>query len=66
MGWSDDPVRDALRHFNDIDERERRCLHCVVCGTAIWDDEPYYEIEEQEFCPDCMRNEFLKYANYEE
>ena len=29
-------------------------LHCDVCGAGIHEDEPYYEIAGDIYCPDCV------------
>ncbi len=36
-------------------------LHCERCGCGIYEDMPYYEIEDKPLCPDCVLM-YLRYA----
>lgn len=40
MMWSDDPVRDEMRHQSDLEEK-RSCLRCLLD-------------EDSEMCEDCI------------
>lgn len=62
---TDNPVMDAERYASDLDDADRKCLHCVICGSAIWDGNDYYEIDNLVMCPDCMAEEYKKVACYD-
>lgn len=39
MMWSDDPIRDAERYqqyLEELEDYEKNCLHCVVDDDLDW------------------------------
>ena len=64
MMWTDNPVRDAERYQQELENRP--CLTCSVCGGSLYDGDTYYEIDNEDFCPECMISEFRKVVDLEE
>ena len=60
MMWTDDPVRDQLRH--DDEQEEHVCLRCVVCDAPLYEGDPYFDIEDDIFCPECMNKTFRRFV----
>ena len=48
-----------VKHEADQEEKMARLPVCDYCGNAIQDDW-YYEIDGEKFCPDCMDEHFRK------
>lgn len=59
MFWSDDPVRDAERYFDDQDRRLERRPVCCYCEEHI-QDEHYYLINGDAYCKGCLDDNFKK------
>ena len=59
MYYTDDPIADFNRWDNDRSERLKKLPVCSNCGEYIQDDH-YYQINGENFCPDCLENEFRK------
>ena len=55
MSWTDDPVRDADRYFEEQDEQLEQLPVCDECGEHI-QGEGYYEVHDFKICPDCMQD----------
>ena len=57
MYFSDDPVRDAERYYEALEqaaiERRERLPYCDECGKKI-ETEYIYIIGDEFFCEDCM------------
>ena len=60
MRWTDDPVMDQMRH--DAEQEARECLHCSICDGAIYEGDEYYEIDDMEICPECLRLNYRRLA----
>lgn len=59
MYYTDDPVADFYRYDREQQERLEQRPVCSYCGEHIQDDH-YYRINDEIFCPNCMENEFRK------
>ena len=66
MFWTNDPVRDAERYASECEERDKKFIHCSVCGTVILYGDEYFEIDGQNYCPDCLSEQFGRTADYDE
>lgn len=64
--WTDNPVRDAERYYDDLEERDRKALHCDICGGPIAQDEFYFDIDGTAYCERCAREEFGKVCDYDD
>jgi hypothetical protein len=58
MNWTDNPVRDAERYSNRMDEdfeddEETRRPVCCECEQEITEDH-YYVFDCMAYCPDCV------------
>lgn len=53
-------MRDQIRYESDLEDQA--LLHCDICGAAIYEGDPYYEVEDMELCPDCMNDTFRRLA----
>lgn len=58
MIWTDDPVKDAERYFNEQEEALEKLPRCSQCDCRIQDEYAYY-INDEWVCERCM-NEFRK------
>lgn len=57
MCWSDDPVRDFMRHDKKKEEwRESRPI-CDHCKKHI-QDEHFYDIGGEYVCPSCLEDHY--------
>lgn len=63
MCWTDDPVRDAERHYNRLEERLRKRPKCVHCREHIQEEE-YFNMDGDAVCENCLV-EYCK-ENYKE
>lgn len=66
MQWTDDPVLDAERYFEQQDERLNVLPVCEVCGEPIQQEKAVY-YNDQWCCEDCesdfwndIRSDFLE------
>jgi formylmethanofuran dehydrogenase subunit E len=59
MYRTDDPIAD----FERWDAEQQECIEkspvCSNCGKHVMDDH-YYLIDDENFCPDCLENEFRR------
>lgn len=51
--WTDDPVKDAERYMEYLEEEAEQLPVCDLCGERIEEDH-YYEFQGDIICPDCM------------
>lgn len=51
--WTDDPVKDAERYMEYLEEEAEQLPVCDYCGERIEEDH-YYEFQGDIICPDCM------------
>jgi formylmethanofuran dehydrogenase subunit E len=56
MFYSDDPVRDSLRHDREMKRKLDRRPKCSVCGEPIQDD-LYMEKDDEPICAECCEEE---------
>ena len=56
--WTDDPVKDQMSH--DMELEERPCLYCGICGSSLYEGDAYYEIDNMNICPDCLKEEYRR------
>lgn len=56
---TNDPISDADRWDREGQRLLERSPRCDCCGEYIQDDH-YYEINDENICPDCLENEFRK------
>ena len=66
MRYTDDPVMDAQRHYEELEEKLQRMPTCECCGEPIQQEEAIY-YNDQWCCMDCeydfwrdIRNDFLE------
>lgn len=56
MGWNfyrtDDPVADAGRYFDELDEQLNKLPVCECCGEPIQQEKAIY-YNDQWYCNDC-------------
>jgi len=64
--WSNDPIRDAARYYDDLEEAERQYRHCYGCGNAFFDGDTAYELEGCEYCAECIKEEIGKVVHYDD
>lgn len=55
--WTDDPVRDAIRHDREQQRKLDRLPKCDICGEPIQDTH-YYLIDGEAVCPDCLNDNY--------
>lgn len=55
--WTDDPVRDAIRHDREQQQKLDRLPKCDICGEPIQDTH-YYLIDGEVLCTDCLNDNF--------
>lgn len=65
MMWTDNPERDAERHETELEEANRQCLHCALCGGVIYDGDDYFDLDDMVLCEDCMIDNYRKVASYD-
>lgn len=58
--WTDDPIRDAERYAADWEEGSRRRKVCKHCGVILLYGDEYFLINDEELCPECMKDEYGK------
>ena len=56
---TDDPVKDFDRHDRAQSKRLAELPECSICGNPIQDDH-YYEINDENICPECLDDHFRK------
>lgn len=56
MGWSNDPVADAMRHQAQLEELASRYHYCVECGRIL--DDYAYDINGNLLCLPCVNKIF--------
>ena len=56
--YTDNPVRDAERYQEDLENRP--CIHCAICGDALYSGDDYYALGDVELCPDCMEDNYKR------
>lgn len=65
MMWTSDPVRDASRYSDALEEEAARYPTCEICGNHILPGEPYYDMSdgmmEECYCEDCFREKHIRY-----
>lgn len=56
MNRTDDPVRDAERYAEHLEEISRTMEHltCIYCGRPIYPGDGFYELEGNVVCEDCL------------
>lgn len=59
--FTDDPVRDAERHYAEQDRRLNAFPKCVHCGYEI-QDERLFDINGELYHPSCAEEEFKKWT----
>ena len=59
MYYTDDPIADFDRWEDKQQDRLEKRPVCSVCDEHIQDDH-YYQINDENICPDCLENEFRK------
>lgn len=57
--WTDDPVRDAIRHDRERQRKLDRLPKCDICGAAIQDD-TFIDYNGEYICESCLDTEFRK------
>ena len=65
MMWTNDPIRDAARHFDEMEEAEKDYRHCYGCGSAFWDGDTEYVLDGCEYCSDCIKKEIGRVVRYD-
>ena len=50
MYYTDDPVRDAERYWNDVYSSPYRC---VYCGDDVDEEDVHFNLCGEAVCPDC-------------
>ena len=65
MMWTDNPERDAERHEAELEEVNRQCLHCAMCGGTIYDGDDYFDLDDMILCEDCMIDNYRRVASYD-
>ena len=63
MMWTNNPVRDAERYIVDCEERGKKRKHCDHCGVILSYGDEYYLINDEELCPECVKDEYGKVVN---
>ena len=53
MYYSDNPVRDAERYYNDLEKQAEKLPVCSECGYRI-DGEKAFEFNGEYICEDCL------------
>lgn len=53
MMWTDDPVKDAERYYNEQEARIKKLPKCSECKCHIQDEYAYY-INDEWICEGCM------------
>ena len=53
MAWTDDPVRDFLRHDAEQEAWLKRRPKCSCCKERIQDEEAY-KFDNRWICQDCL------------
>ena len=64
MFYSDDPVRDFLRHDREQQRKLDGRPKCAVCDEPIQDD-LYIEKDDEPICSECCEQEYrikIRYA----
>ncbi len=62
--WSNDPIRDAARYYDDLEEADQHFEHCYGCGATFYDGDPAYELEGCDYCRECMTEKIGKVVHY--
>lgn len=57
--WTDDPVRDAIRHDREQQRKLDRLPKCDICGEPIQDD-TFIDYNGEYICEGCLDTEFRK------
>ena len=58
--YTDNPVRDAERYQEDLEEDRRLHKTCDHCGIIFHPGDQYYLINNEELCPECVKDEYGK------
>jgi len=59
MFYTDDPVRDAERHFARQEHELSKRPVCIHCEEPVQDSR-YVEINDEVYCFDCIKTYFTK------
>ena len=59
MFYSDDPVRDAERHYAEQDRQLEKRPVCSECGEPVQHDF-FFLINDEVICPDCLVSNYRK------
>lgn len=62
MIYTDDPVADAERHYNEQEAKKDKFPKCDYCGMHMLDY--YYEIDNEYLCEGCLNEHYKKSVEY--
>lgn len=63
MMWTDNPVRDAERYQQKLDDAPH--IYCDICGETLYEGDTYYDIGGEMWCPECLKRELKRTVRFE-
>lgn len=61
MPWTNDPVEDANRYFDERERQMEKLPTCGCCGNRVT-DETYYDIDGEILCEECLNDKYRKWV----